>query len=150
MSHNASNNQESCLTTLRRSIEQLPLGAHGVPRVAELRAALKEADRDGKGSLDDHTLLGAFNKLGLGLSAQDMSTLLSKALISPKAPVDYEKFLQQLRERLSTAATIEEAEAEVVEALGYATLLRALHEQVRVASWVPCRVAALAHPQTLS
>ena len=86
-------------------------------RVGELRAALRETDSDAKGCLDEHALLRAFNKLGLGLSAQDMSTLLSKTLTSSKAPVEYGRFLQQLRECISTASTTEEAEAEIAEAL---------------------------------
>jgi Ca2+-binding EF-hand superfamily protein len=87
------------------------------PRIDELRSALKEADQEGKGTLDEHTLHCAFNKLGLGLSTQDISTLLSKTLTSSKAPVDYSKFLERVRERISMARTIEEAEAEIVEAL---------------------------------
>jgi Ca2+-binding EF-hand superfamily protein len=86
-------------------------------RESELRAAFKDADSEGKDSLDMYAVHGAFNKLGLGLSAEDVKTLLSKTRISSKGPIDYNKLLTEMRARLSTASTLEEAQAEIVTAL---------------------------------
>ena len=72
------------------------------PRESELRAALKNADSEGKGSVDAHTLQGAFNKLGLGLSAEDVMKLLSKAIMSGETRVDYSKLIQEVLPHLES------------------------------------------------
>jgi hypothetical protein len=72
------------------------------PRESELRAALKDADSEGKGSVDTHKLQGAFNKLGLGLSAEDVKKLLSKAVMSDQTGVDYSKLIQEVLPHLES------------------------------------------------
>ena len=72
------------------------------PRESELRAALKDGDPEGKGSVDTHTLQGAFNKLGLGLSAEDVTKLLSKAIMGGETAVDYNKLIQEVVPHLRT------------------------------------------------
>ena len=71
----------SSLTTRNLSPEERVAEVLLGPRHSELAAALKEADSKGNGSIDPHTLQGAFNKLGLGLSADDLTALLTKVSI---------------------------------------------------------------------
>ena len=80
-------------------------------RERELREAFKLADTKNQRSLDLRSIQGGFNKLGLTLKEEDVTSLLAKVSLDPAKPIDYEELLNGIQRRLSNASSLVEAQA---------------------------------------